>query len=410
MTDALPYAGIRVLDLTTIVVGPTATQRLADFGAEVIKVEPPAGDELRRLGGPSPSGGLSGKYMHFNRGKRSVCLDLKDEKARDVLRRLVGTADVFVSNMRPAALQRLGLDPQTVRALNPAVIHCTITGFSPDGPYTGRPAYDTVVQGVSGIAGLALRRDGTPRYVPLLICDHTVGEITVGAIAAALFRRQRSGVGTVIEVPMFETMAAYVLQEHLGPTTFSPPLGPAGDARVLDSFNAPVQTLDGWISLSANTNPQAASFLRAIDRHDLLDDPRFATVQDRFRNATAWFELRANALRRRGTDHWLRVFAEHDVPAMVCHTLESLPDDPHLKQVGIVRRRPHATEGEVADIRPSILTDGNPLPLRDAAQPLGWDTRNVLEELGLPSEAVDMLLRDGAAHDGRAAVAVPRAD
>lgn len=406
MSDDRPYAGVRVLDLTTVVVGPTATLRLADFGAEIIKVEAPTGDVLRRLGGPSPNGMSSGKYLHFNRAKRSVCLDLKKDAARAVLQEMMRQCDVFVSNMRPAALKRLGLDPESCHACNPGLVHCTITGFGPDGPYTGKPAYDTVVQGVSGIAGLFLRRDGTPRYVPLLICDHTVGEITASAISAALYKRLRDGEGSTIEVPMFETMAAYVLQEHLGSSTFEPPVGPPGDGRVLDASNTPVPTADGWISLSANTDQQAAGFLRAIGREELIEDPRFCSVAARFKNATAWFDLRAAALQEKPTAHWLKVFAECDVPAMICHTLETLPDDEHLSEVGILTRAEHPTEGSVVNVRSTILSDGRPAPVGHPAQPLGWDTLNVLGEFGIAGATIDDLLSDGAAVDGRAAARV----
>jgi crotonobetainyl-CoA:carnitine CoA-transferase CaiB-like acyl-CoA transferase len=385
-----------------VIVGPTATLRLADLGAEVIKIEPPTGDVLRTLGGPSPSRKLSGKYLHFNRAKRSICLDLKKEAARKLIHAMLGECDVFVSNMRPEALSRLGLDPDTCRSRHRTLIHCTITGFGSNGAYGGRPAYDTVVQGVAGIAGLSLRRDGVPRYVPLVLCDHTVGEITAGAICAALFQRTRTGLGATLEVPMFETMAAYVLQEHLGATSFHPPLGPAGDMRVLDPNNMPVATADGWISLSANTDPQAAGFLRGIGRPELIDDPRFCNVAARFRNATAWFDLRAGALKEKPTSHWLAVFADFDVPAMICHTLESLPHDEHLRDVQLLTTESHPTEGEVTTIRPTILTDGAPAPTGHAAQPLGWDTRSVLADFGLPEQEIDALISDGAALDGRA--------
>ncbi|MGQ7794553.1 CaiB/BaiF CoA transferase family protein [Faunimonas sp. B44] len=403
MSDDRALSGIRVLDLTSVVVGPSATLRLADLGAEVIKIEPPGGDVLRTLGGPSPSGSLSGKYLHFNRAKRSVCLDLRREQARRVLDDMLSSCDVFVSNMRPDALARLGLDGERCLARHPSLIHCSITGFGAAGPYAGRPAYDSVVQGVSGIAGLSLRRDGVPRYVPMVICDHTVGEITAGAICAALFKRLRTGIGSVLEIPMFETMAAFVLQEHLGPSSFHPPLGPAGDTRVLDPNNMPVATADGWISISANTDAQAAGFLRAIGRPELIDDERFRSVAARFRNANGWFDLRANALRERPTAHWLAAFAEVDVPAMVCHTLETLPADEHLTAVGLASTEHHVTEGDVTTLRSSILIDGASPPPGHAAQPLGWDTRAVLAELGIPSAEIDALIADGAARDGRAA-------
>ncbi|MEK9724639.1 MAG: CoA transferase [Rhodospirillaceae bacterium] len=395
-------AGIRVLDMTSIVVGPTATLRMADQGAEVIKIEPPSGDALRMLGGPSPSGRLSGKYMHFNRRKRSVCLDIKQLAARAALGRILAGCDVFVSNMRPEALARLGLDAETCRAANPGLVHCTITGFGPGGPYRGRPAYDTVVQGVSGVAGLFERREGQPRYAPLLLCDHTVGEIAAGAIAMALLRRARDGLGATLEVPMFETMAAFVMQEHLGPTSFDPPLGRAGDARVLDPNNLPVRTADGWLSISANNDAQAAGFLRAIGRPELLDDPRFCSIAARFQNATDWFDLRAGALKDKPSAHWLAALEAEDVPAMTCHTLETLPDDPHLNAVGLTAQIDHPTEGRVTAIRPAIIVDGEPLTPGDPAQPLGWDTRGVLADAGMTADDIDALVGDGAAIDGRA--------
>src|SRR5262249_42753020 len=204
-------AGIRVVDLTTVVVGPAATLRLSDYGAEIIKVEAPEGDLMRVIGGPSHSGELSGKFMHFNRSKRFACLNLKMPAARTIMHKLIAGCDVFISNIRPNALERLGLDAPACLARKPDLIHCLIAGFGPGGPYRGRPAYDTVLQGASGIAGLTQVRDGTPSYAPFLAVDHVVAEITAGAIAAALFKRSRTGQGTKLEIPMHETMAGFVL-------------------------------------------------------------------------------------------------------------------------------------------------------------------------------------------------------
>ncbi|MBV9734560.1 MAG: CoA transferase [Acidisphaera sp.] len=401
MNDAL--AGIKLLDLTSVVVGPAATLRLADLGAEVIKIEPPAGDLLRTLGGPSPSGKLSGKYLHFNRHKRSVCLDLKRLSARAALLRILAGCDVFVSNVRPEALARLGLDAASCRSRRPDLIHCVITGYGPGGAYRGRPAYDSVVQGVSGVAGLALRRDGVPRFAPLLLCDHVVGEITAGAISAALFRRGRTGEGCALEVPMFETMAAFVLQEHLGPRSFVPPLGPAGDSRVLDPENQPLATADGWICVTSNSDAQAHAFLRAIGRAELVDDPRFATVGQRFAHAREWFALRAEALRQRDTAHWLEVLRAADVPAMPCHTLETLAEDEHLAEVGLFQAECHPVDGAITTIRPTILANGEPAAPGPPAEHLGWSTTAVLAEAGLSAQEIAGLLAEGAALDGRAA-------
>ena len=257
-----PLRDVRVLDLTSVVVGPASTWRLAQYGADVIKVESPSGDLMRGLGGASPTGQHAGAYLHLNRGKRNICLDLKHLDARPVIQRLIAWADVIVANMRPDALKRLGLDAETIRAKAPEKVYCLLTGYGTDGPYAGFPTYDSVVQGATGMAGLSLQRDGAPAYVPMLVCDHVVGEIAAGTIIAAVLQQKTSGIGASLEIPMFETMAGFVLQEHLAAQSFDPPVGPAGDQRLLSPYNKPVQTLDGFISFTINTDgpswPEAA--------------------------------------------------------------------------------------------------------------------------------------------------------
>jgi crotonobetainyl-CoA:carnitine CoA-transferase CaiB-like acyl-CoA transferase len=392
-----PLKGVRILDLTSVVVGPVCTWRLGQYGAEIIKVESPEGDLMRGLGGLSPTGQHSGAYLHFNRGKRNISLDLKQAGARDVIARLIASADVIVANMRPQALERLGLDAATVRATHPDKIYCLITGYGTDGPYAGLPTYDSVVQGATGMAGLMLARDGAPAYVPMLICDHVAGEIAAGAILAALAQRSASGEGCSIEVPMFETMAAFVLQEHLAQHSFDPPVGPPGDLRLLSPHNKPVQTADGWISFTINTDPQVRAFLKVTDRAHLLDDPRFASVAARARNVAAWFEIRGAALTNRTTEEWLERLRAADIAVQPCHTLETLPRDPHLTSVGLIAYEQHPTEGRTASIRSSLRVDEAYLPRRQPAQPRGADTRDLLQELDFSAEAIDALLASGAA-------------
>ena len=393
-------SGITVLDLTTVVVGPSCTLRLAQYGAAVVKVETEAGDMMRSLGGPSPDRRHSGAYLHLNAGKRNVCLNLKHPAALAALRHLVARADVVVANMRPEALARLGLDAATLRARQPALVHCLITGFGP-GPYRGQPAYDSVVQGVSGVAGLFGPRDGAPAYVPLLLADHVVGEITAGAILAALVERGRTGAGSAIEVPMHETMAAFVLQEHMGRQSFDPPLGPPGDSRTLHPGNAPIATSDGWISVTANTDNQVAAFLRAAGREEALADPRFASVTDRMANVEAWFALRNGALRGNTSAYWLRTLAAADVPAMPCHSLESLMTDPHLQAAALLGQHDHPTLGPVRTIRPTVLRDGQAGHCGTPAAPIGWDTVAVLSEAGFAAAEIAAMVATGAALDGR---------
>jgi crotonobetainyl-CoA:carnitine CoA-transferase CaiB-like acyl-CoA transferase len=392
-----PLKGVRVLDLTSVVVGPVCTWRLGQYGAEIVKVESPEGDLMRGLGGLSPTGQHSGAYLHFNRGKRNICLDLKQPGAREAVQRLVESADVIVANMRPQALARLGLDAATVRAQHPDKIYCLITGYGTDGPYAGRPTYDSVVQAVTGMAGLMLARDGEPAYVPMLICDHVAGEIAAGAILAALAERKASGRGCSLEVPMFETMAAFVLQEHLAQHSFDPPVGPPGDLRLLSRHNKPVKTADGWISFTINTDPQVRAFLKATGREPLLGDPRFTTVAGRAQHVAEWFEIRGAALTSRTTAQWLEILLAADIAAQPCHTLETLPHDPHLEAVGLIKYEEHPTEGRTAAIRASIRIDDATLPRRAPAQPRGADTRALLTEVGYAPAAIEALLSSGAA-------------
>jgi crotonobetainyl-CoA:carnitine CoA-transferase CaiB-like acyl-CoA transferase len=392
-----PLSGIRVLDLTSVVVGPVCTWRLGQYGADIVKVENPEGDLMRGLGGLSPTGQHSGTYLHLNRGKRNICLDLKTTQAREVLERLIASADVIVANMRPQALKKLGIDAESIRGRYPDKVYCLITGYGTDGPYAGQPTYDSVVQGVTGMAGLFLSRDGKPNYVPMLICDHVAGEIAAGAILAAIIERQVSGNGSTLEVPMFETMAAFVLQEHLAQQSFDPPVGPYGDARLLSPHNKPVETADGWISFTINTDPQVRAFLTVTGRDHLINDTRFNSVMSRAKHVVEWFAIRGAPLRGQTTNEWLEKFQKADIASQPCHSLESLTQDKHLTAVGLIQQEQHPTEGKTAAIRASIRVNDAYLDLRDCAQPKGWETKQLLDELGYSADEVNALLASGSA-------------
>jgi crotonobetainyl-CoA:carnitine CoA-transferase CaiB-like acyl-CoA transferase len=394
-----PLKGIKILDLTAVVVGPVATWRLGQYGAEIIKVENPSSDLMRELGGISPTGQHSGAYLHFNRGKKNICLDLKQQGGKKICERLVEWCDVIVANMRPDSLERLGLDANSIKEKYPDKIYCLITGYGTDGPYAGLPTYDSVLQGASGIAGLTMARDGKPSYVPMLICDHVVGEITAGAIIAALMQRQITGKGTSIEIPMFETMAAFVLQEHLAQHSFDPPVGPAGDLRLLSPHNQPVKTKDGYISITINTDVQVQAFLKVTGRNELFNDSRFKTISGRAKYVSEWFEVRGVPLENKTTEEWLEIFREADLPAMPCHTLETLPEDPHLKAVKLLDFENHPTEGKTAVIRSTIRVDGAYPPVRSTASPRGWDTNDLLKELGYSSSEMEFLIAQKAAYN-----------
>jgi crotonobetainyl-CoA:carnitine CoA-transferase CaiB-like acyl-CoA transferase len=392
-----PLKGIKILDLTAVVVGPVATWRLGQYGADIIKVENPSGDLMRGLGGMSPTGQHSGAYLHLNRGKKNICLDLKKEGGMEICKKLVEWCDVIVANMRPDALERLGLDANSIKNQYPDKIHCLITGYGTDGPYSGLPTYDSVLQGASGIAGLTMARDGKPTYIPMLICDHVVGEITAGAIMAAILQRQNTGKGASIEIPMFETMAAFVLQEHLAQQSFEPAVGRAGDLRLLSPHNQPVKTQNGYISFTINTDAQVKAFLKVTDRSELLTDTRFATVANRAKYVSEWFEVRGAPLENKTTEAWLTIFRAADLPAMPCHTLETLTEDPHLKAVELLGYENHPTEGKTAVIRSTIRVDGEYPSARAAAVPNGWDTNDLLKDLGYSEAETDAFLTEKAA-------------
>ncbi len=394
-----PLAGVRVVDLSSVVVGPICTRILADQGAEVVKVEPPEGDLLRNLAVGARSPGMPGKFLQFNRNKRSICLDLKQPAALAVMHRLLAGADLFVSNIRPPALARLGLDAASLAARHPRLIHCAILAFGNGGRYANRPAYDPIIQSLSGIAGTFERATGEPRFVPMVLTDHVTGLIAAQCIGFALYRRERTGRGEAIEVPMFENMASFVMTEHLGAASFDPPAGPSGDLRQLSPFYRPLPTKDGWITVSPNTDAQAFAFFDAIGRPELRADPRFASASARTANAAAYFEVRAQGLAQRGTSEWIAILEAADVPVAAYNGLDDLVQDPHLRDVGFFREEEHPTEGRLRrTANPNRFGGGeraDDLP----APRLGADTRAVLREAGHDEAEIAALLASGAARE-----------
>lgn len=398
-----PLEGVRVVDLTSVVVGPLATQILADHGADVIKVESQAGDLVRNMNGKSVTPGMGAKFLHLNRNKRSLVLDLKKPAGHAALLKLLARADVMLWNVRPPTMARLKLAYEDVRAVNPRIIYCGLFGFGQDGRYRDKPAYDTIIQGSGGMAALNHRALGEPRFVPMVVADKVVGLIAVQMIAMALYRRAQHGEGCSIEVPMFENLAKFVLEEHMFLKTFDPPLGETGDPRLLDPLNRPLPTRDGWICISANTNEQAFAFFDAIGRPELKIDPRFSSVPARFANVKEYFEIRMAALRTRTTAQWLDVFDRVDVPAMPYHTLDSLLEDPHLQDVGFFEMKQHPTEGRTRSMRlPNKWSCGTRRDWSPAPK-LGQQSVEVLREIGYSDAEIATLITDGATLDGRLA-------
>ena len=396
-----PLQGVTVVDMTAVVVGPLATQTLADYGADVIKIEPPGGDIARTLSGRAVTPNMSSKFLHLNRNKRSLMLDLKKPGAYQALARLLARADIMLWNVRPSAMARLKLGYDEVRAINPRIIYCGLFGFGQDGRYREKPAYDSIIQGGAGIAALHHRATGEPRYVPIVMADRTVGLIAVQMLLMALYQRERTGEGAAIEVPMLENMAKFVLEEHMYLKTFDPPLGPTGEPRLLDPEARPIPTRDGWICISANTNPQAFALFDAIGRPELKDDPRFNSVAARFKNVKDYLAIRSAGLKTRTTAEWIEIFDRNDVPAMPYHTLDSLLDDPHLADAGFFQWIEHPTEGRVRQMRlPNKLSSGARSDFLPAPK-VGQHSVEVLREVGYSDAEIDALIAAGATLDGR---------
>lgn len=391
-----PLSGVRVVDLTTVVVGPICTRTLADYGAEVIKVEAPGGDLLRTMAQGSRNPGMSGKFINFNRNKRSIVLDIKQPDGLAALHRLIEKADVFVSNVRPEALTRAGLDPVSLAAKNPKLIHCSILAFGRGGRYYNRPAYDPIVQSLSGVAGTLERATGEPRFVPMVMSDHTTGLIAAQCIGFALYRREKTGQGEAIDVPMLENMASFVSSEHLGAATFDPPIGPSGDGRLLSPDYRPLPTKDGYITVGPNTNPQAFAFFDAIGRPELKTDPRFDSAFARTNNAAAYFEVRKTGLAQKTTAEWLEIFDRLDVPAARYNTIDDLLTDPHLADVGFFQPEDHPSEGRIRRSRRANKFSGGERAAETHAPRLGEHTAEILGEAGYDEAEIEKMRTSGA--------------
>ena len=387
-----PLAGIRVLDLTTVQMGPWCTRIIADFGADVIKVEAPGGDSSRYTGVPKHRG-MSGTFQHNARGKRSIAIDLKQPEARDAILRLVPTVDAFASNIRQAALARLGLDYESIKQMNPSIVYLSMVGYGSAGRYAGRPAYDDLIQAAAAIPTLLQRSTGQPRFIPMAAIDRIVGGAAANALLAGLLAKARTGVGQMIEVPMFETMAQFVLSEHMQGQTFDPPTSPPGYPRTLSPHRRPYATKDGFIAVLPYNDGQWRRFFEAVGKgHILESDPRFADISSRTANIDSLYEMIGEELQHRTTDAWLTLLQENDIPCMRPHTLESLMEDPHLADAGFFRWEEHPSEGRIRTMRePSTWSETVP-PTGRFAPRLGQHTREILAEAGCDAAAIDSLI------------------
>jgi crotonobetainyl-CoA:carnitine CoA-transferase CaiB-like acyl-CoA transferase len=385
----LPLEGIRIIDLSTVVLGPYASQILAEYGADVIKIEAPEGDSTRRTG-PSSEPGMGAIFLGVNRGKRSVVLDLKQAAGRVALGKLVDTADVLMHSIRPQKLAAIGLDPQTLRSRNPKLVYVGLHGFAEDGPYGGMPAYDDIIQGLSGCAGLMERQGGLPQYYPTIAADKTTGLVAAHAILAALFKRERSGEGSYVEVPMLESMVAFNLVEHYYGLHFDPPLAGAGYPRLLNKFRKPFRTLDGHLCAMPYTDQHWKRFFTEAGEPALACDARFTNIASRTTHIEALYEIADRIIATRTTEAWLEVCARLEIPASRMNRLEDLPQDEHLRATGFFETIDDAAMGKVRFPGVPVKLDGRRLPVRMPPR-LGEHTAQVLAELGIdqPPAAAD---------------------
>ena len=377
----LPLGGVRILDLTTIVYGPYATQTLGDFGAEVIKVEAPGGDAMRQMG-PRRSPRMAAVFLGMNRNKKSIVLDLKREAPREALWRLIDSADAFVHNIRPQKILKLGFDPDSVMARNPGIVYAGLYGYRDGGPYAGQPAYDDVIQGQAGLAGTFLARDGAPSLIPTIAADKISGLLAANGMLAALLQRFRTGRGVYVETAMFEGVASFTLAEHQYGAIFSPPMTPPGYPRVLSPHRRPLPTADGFICLLAYTDGQWDRFWDLVDRPEMKDDPRFVTIGERLDHVDALYGESGKELVKKASAEWLDLLRRAEIPSGPVNTLEDLYTDPHLAATGFFRPFEHPTEGAMEIPDTAFRFDRAPLPVRLGQPHLGEHTEALLTEAG----------------------------
>ncbi|MCB2089673.1 MAG: CoA transferase [Sphingomonadaceae bacterium] len=345
--------GLKVVDLTSVVFGPYCTQILADFGADVTKVESPGGDAFRHAGKPAATKGMGPAFLALNRGKKSATLNLKDETDRALMAEMLRDADIFIHNVRGEAIARLGFDYDSVKALNPTIIYVHCVGFGSNGPYAGLPAYDDVIQAASGATTLMGRVDGNPRprYIPSLIADKVAGLHAAYATMAAVIHRLRTGEGQHVEVPMFEAFSSFTLKEHLFGLTFDPPIGTEGYSRQLDPNRQPFQTRDGWVSIAAYNLNDFVTIITALGDPEFLDDERFATPLGIFQNSAILYRRIAELLPAFTTAEAIELMRKHSLPAMPVRDLSAMLEDPHLQQAGFFQQREHPSEGTLNEMR-----------------------------------------------------------
>jgi crotonobetainyl-CoA:carnitine CoA-transferase CaiB-like acyl-CoA transferase len=385
--------GTRIIDLTTVYLGPYATQFLGDMGADVLKIEPPGG-EVGRSPRPSRSPEMGAGFLNTNRNKRSLAIDLRTPAARELVLKLAKTADVFIHNMRPQAAAKLRLAYDDVRAANPQIVYCFAPGFGQDGPYAAQPAYDDIVQALTGLSHLNRDDSGAPRFLPTIVADKVVGIHLAFAAATGLVHRLKTGHGCAIEIPMFEAMVAFLLVEHLSGHTFRPPLGPLGYERMLATNRKPYRTADGYMAIMPYTTQQWMRFLDSVGRSDLMNEDWVADPVKRSANIDPLYQIIADAAPSRTTAEWLTVLNQADIPCGPVNSFEDLPSHPHLAAVRLFESLDHPSEGALTQLRSPFRVTGVERRRDRPAPRLGQGGSELLQDWGLAPDEIEKLIEN----------------
>ncbi len=390
-TEIGPLTGVRVLDLTTVVMGPFCTQILAELGAEVIKVESHEGDTIRHVE-PKKNPGMGYMFLSLNRGKRSLVLDLKSKKGREVVSKLLGSADVVIYNIRPDAMARLGLSYENVKKENPKILYVGCYGYSQKGPYAKKPAYDDLIQGISGMPWLFTQMGANPTYTPVNMADRLTGLHAVYAVTAGLFRREKTGLGESIEVPMFESVAHFILGDHLAGHSYEPRDSASFYRRAL--ARRPYVTSDGYICVLVYNDKQWRSFSQIINQPDLMEDKRFSSQENRQVNIEEVYEFLDKVFKTRTTREWVSDLEAGDIPVARMNSVGDVVDDPHLQETGFFKIETHPTEGAVRGMKsPTNWSIHHVGDLRPAPNH-GEHTVEILEEIGFSKSEITELEKE----------------
>lgn len=387
-----PLCNLRVLDFTSVLMGPYCTLLLGDMGADIIKIENASGDSTRHIG-PSRNKGMGSLFLNLNRNKRSIVLDLKSDEGRKALLKLVEESDVFIHSLRPQTIKKLGLAYEDVSFVNKQIIYCGMYGFSKEGPYGSKPAYDDIIQAASGIAAAQGEMNGRPQYLSSLIADKTAGLLGLSSILAALYYKEKTGIGQEIEVPMFESMVSFNMIEHMYGQTFSPPLGESFYSRATSPYRKPYQTTNGYVSVLIYNDKHWKSFFKVSGFDELGEDMRFKDLNARVEHIDFVYQTVEQIIATKTTEEWIRILEAADIPCMPVNSPEDLFTDVHLQETEFITDIIHPTEGKIKEVKFPVNFSNTPAGITRHAPQLGEHNEEVLKEAGYTDEEIKKIVQ-----------------